>query len=88
MLSQGTEEGAGGQGESRATCYGVGLCAALVSQDQEEGPCEGPMTPVGDDLICRKCMASCGTATLRPRLAQLLEGSSWSTDAKDVGKQV
>lgn len=56
MLSQGPEEGAGGQEESKVTCYGVGFWAALVSKDQEEGPQEGPVTSVGN--IWRKYMAS------------------------------
>lgn len=50
MLSQGTEEGPSRQEGSRATCCGVGSWAAQVSKDQEEGPWEGPVTPVGDDL--------------------------------------
>lgn len=52
MLSQGTEEGAGGQEESRAASYdGVGFWAALVSKDQEECPLEGLLvTPVGEHL--------------------------------------
>lgn len=51
MLSQGTEEGAGGQEEYRAACYGVRFWAALVSKDQEEGPRKGPLvTPAGEHL--------------------------------------
>lgn len=85
--------GGGGQAEgkkaepsARLWC-GVLDCSGKPRPGRRRVLARGLVTPVGD-APAGSAWPHVGTATVRPRHAQLPSGSSQGTDAKDVSKQV